>query len=1199
MTRPFRLAALVSVGCLALGAGSHATKAAEQTKLVPQVAKPQRFGVSLPARAIPLRPPRETKPEAEQVKKRRNPPVREIRFPRPENFQDPVVQTEMPEPLGVVGMPPLSASFDGVSNAVNQTILGAAVVPPDTNGDVGPNHYVQTVNLFFQVFSKTGTSLAGPMTISTLYTGFGGPCETSDDGDPIVVYDQLADRWLISQFALPNFPAGPYHQCIAVSTSGDPAGTYFLYDYIVSNNELNDYPHFGVWPDAYYMTVNQFFNAGNFDGTGAFAFDRNKMLAGDPSASFIYFNLNLASHPEGIGGLLPSHLNGPPPPLGTPNYLSYFTSLVFGDPQDGLRIFEFHPDFTIPANSTFTERADSPLAVAAFDPNMCGFSRACIPQPPSVPPASPPTCTPAPQCSNLDAISDRLMYRLQYRNFGTYESLVVNHTVDVGADHAGVRYYQLKRLLPVGTFTVNEQATFAPDAAHRWMGSAAMDGQGNLAVGFSVSSSSVFPSIRYAGRLFSDPPNQLTQGEASLIAGSNSQTTGAARWGDYSSMSIDPTDDCTFWYTQEYYNSAAPACPFNNFRCWQTRIGAFKFPACTSSTVTGTLQGTVTNSLTTAPIAGVLVQTSNGFARTTDAAGFYSMVVPAGTYNMTASKVGYATGTASGVVVPPAGTTTQDFALVGVPIIVFNSSAVDDSGQGGNNNGVIDVNECCNINLSLANTGGGAATGVGATITTSTPGVTILQGASTYPDIPAGGNATNITPFRIQTAPSFLAGTRINISMAVTTAQGPFTVPVQLNTSAPSGASSSFSATGPVPIPDNNPTGAVLNIPVSGFSSAISKVVVQLRITHTFDSDLTISLIGPDATAVNLSVQRGGGGDNFGTDCPASSNDTVFDDAAATPISAGTAPFVGTFRPDQPLSAFVGKPANGMWQLKVVDSFAIDTGNIECVTLVINGFTVASGGCQAGADFNGDGKTDILWRRGVTGDNLVWFMNGTTVAGGAVLTAVGDTNWKIVGTADFNGDGKVDILWRNQATGDNVVWFMNGTTISGGAVLTAVADTKWRIVATGDFNGDGKPDILWRHAMTGDNLVWFMNGTTISGGAVLTSVADPNWNIVGAGDFNGDAKTDILWRHQVTGDNLVWFMNGTTISGGAVLTAVGDTNWKIVAVGDFNGDGKPDIVWRHAVTGDDLVWLMNGTTIASGAVLPTVGDVNWNIVGPK
>jgi len=252
-----------------------------------------------------------------------------------------------------------------------------------------------------------------------------------------------------------------------------------------------------------------------------------------------------------------------------------------------------------------------------------------------------------------------------------------------------------------------------------------------------------------------------------------------------------------------------------------------------------------------------------------------------------------------------------------------------------------------------------------------------------------------------------------------------------------------------------------------------------------------------------------------------------------------------------------------------------------------------------GGDFNADGKPDILWRNQASGDNLVWLMNGTTIASGAVLTAITDTNWRIVGTADFNADGKTDILWRNQATGDNLVWFMNGTTIASGAVLTSVPDPSWQIVATGDFNADGKPDILWRNQATGDNLVWFMNGTSVAGGAVLTPIADVNWRIAGAGDFNADGKPDILWRNQATGDNLVWFMNGTTVAGGAVLTAISDLNWVVGGIGDFNADGKTDIVWRNQAGGDDVVWFMNGTTIAGGAVLTSITDTNWRMAGPR
>jgi Calx-beta domain-containing protein/VCBS repeat protein len=253
-----------------------------------------------------------------------------------------------------------------------------------------------------------------------------------------------------------------------------------------------------------------------------------------------------------------------------------------------------------------------------------------------------------------------------------------------------------------------------------------------------------------------------------------------------------------------------------------------------------------------------------------------------------------------------------------------------------------------------------------------------------------------------------------------------------------------------------------------------------------------------------------------------------------------------------------------------------------------------------GADFNGDGKPDILWRYSAGGNDFVWLMNGTAVGSGVVLPTVTDQSWVISGTADFNGDGQPDILWRNQATGDNLVWLVNNLSVSGGVVLTSVPDPNWRIGGTGDFDGDGKPDILWRNYATGDDVVWFMNGTTIKSGAVLTSVTDLNWTMVGAGDFNADGKPDILWRNSATGDNLVWYMNGTTLLGGAVLMSIPDTNWVVGGVGDFNADGRPDILWRNqSVGGDNVIWFMNGATIAGGVVLAPITDTNWRIVGPR
>jgi len=533
--------------------------------LVPIVRQAERVGVSPPLRDIkPVKSPASFAGDGAQ----REIPLRRFRRARmtaaSETSEagpslDPVVQSFAPAPK----TPAPTTAFEGISNADNFAVNGFTVLPPDPVGDVGPDHYVQAVNVLLKIFDKNGATLLGPVPIKTLFSGFGGPCAASEDGDPIVLYDHLANRWLISQFALPTLPGNPdifdppFHQCIAISQTGDPTGAYHLYDFVMLNNKLNDYPKFGVWPDAYYMSDNQFAPpAFTFAGAGVFAFERDKMLAGLP-ASFIYFDL-FPLDPS-IGGMLPADLDGPEPPLGTPNYFAYFTATEFGDAQDGLRIFEFHADFAAPLSSTFTERSGSPLATAAFTPVLCPVFFDCIPQRGTK--------------VKVDSLADRLMFRLQYRNFGTHESLVTNHTVNAGNGKAGVRYYELRATPPGGNFVVNEQATFAPDGNHRWMGSAAMDVNGSIAVGYSVSGAMLFPSIRYASRLASDPPGGLFQGEATLQKGGGSQTSPASRWGDYSALSVDPVEECTFWYTQEYYATTSPAG-------WQTKIGSFRLPGC-------------------------------------------------------------------------------------------------------------------------------------------------------------------------------------------------------------------------------------------------------------------------------------------------------------------------------------------------------------------------------------------------------------------------------------------------------------------------------------------------------------------------------------------------------------------------------------------------------------------------------------------
>jgi hypothetical protein len=247
-------------------------------------------------------------------------------------------------------------------------------------------------------------------------------------------------------------------------------------------------------------------------------------------------------------------------------------------------------------------------------------------------------------------------------------------------------------------------------------------------------------------------------------------------------------------------------------------------------------------------------------------------------------------------------------------------------------------------------------------------------------------------------------------------------------------------------------------------------------------------------------------------------------------------------------------------------------------------------------DFDGDGKADILWRNRVTGENAVWLMNGTTIVSVALITTVVDTKWFVAGVGDFDGDGKADILWRNRATGENAVWLMDGATVATIAFIAGVADTKWRVAGVDDFDGDGKADILWRNNSTGDNVIWLMNGATRALLATIPGVADPKWRITGVGDFDGDGKADILWRHAGTGDNAIWLMDGATRVSVQLIAGEADTKWRVAGVADFDGDGKADIVWRNSATGGNSVWLMNGFSRTSGALILAVTDWNWEVV---
>jgi hypothetical protein len=468
-------------------------------------------------------------------------PARRIPLPpglKPASEPDPVLQQTVPHgsPFSATSTlaPTAGLGFDGVGNGFPGFTVGAA--PPDTNGAVGSTQYVQWVNSSFAVFNKsTGAIVAGPTAGNALWSGFGGGCQTNNDGDPTVLYDKLANRWVFAQFSVSTTP---FLQCVAVSTTSDATGTFNRYSFSYSG--FDDYPKMGVWPDGYYETFNMFNSSGSaFVGADLCAYNRTAMLNGQPATQVCF------QQGSSIGGVLPADLDGTtPPPSGSPNYMVFFGS-------NNLNLFKFHVDFTTPSNSTLT--GPTAIPVAAFTA-LCNGG----------------TCVPQSGTSNtLDSLADRLMYRLAYRNLGTKEALVVNHSVVAGSS-GGVRWYEIDN--PGGTPTVAQQSTFAPDSKYRWMGSIAMDHNGDMAMGYSVSSSTTFPSIAFTGRLASDPASTM-QAESTIINGGGSQTGTLSRWGDYSAITVDPVDDCTFWYTTEYLKSSGT---FN----WSTRIANFKFSGC-------------------------------------------------------------------------------------------------------------------------------------------------------------------------------------------------------------------------------------------------------------------------------------------------------------------------------------------------------------------------------------------------------------------------------------------------------------------------------------------------------------------------------------------------------------------------------------------------------------------------------------------
>ena len=667
--------------------------------------------------------------------------------------------------------PAAGVSFDGVGVGLLDYRPGSN--PPDVNGRVGATQYFQWNNTSFAIFDKTTGALQyGPAAGNTLFQALGGVCAKHNDGDPVVSYDVLAGRWVVSQFVVGAGNGTYSHQCFAVSTTSDATGEYYLYDFLTDPVNFVDYPHQGVWPDGYYMAAH-IFSAGpegapvavpNRFLTGrVYVFEREKMIYGLPARM-----QSIDTGPR--SGLLPADLDSlTPPPVGAPAFVL--------SPNEALTNItnSYRIKVTWDPAPTIAMTRSEILGGIASAPCV-NTGRACVPQPP-----------PATAADYIDNLTGRYMYRLAYRNQGTQaapdESLVVSATVPGSTStpaHGAVEWFEFRHNGDPATHpTLFQNATYDPDSNYRFMPSIAMDKDRNILLGYSKSSLTVKPGIYITGRLGTDPINTMGA-ELEMQPSTGVQLAAGNRWGDYTAMTVDPIDQCTFYYTNEYLKTDG------SFH-WSTRIASYKFPTCESAAnLYGTVTGTIVSAENGAPIPGVTVTLSNGYAGAANENGVYTIIVPAGTYTASAEDEDRnctAASPASATVSPPGGgTVVQNFIMTGTSNLEANGVTIDDSV--GSNNGSVNRNECVLLNLGVKNNGCAREAAISAKLRTTTPGVTVVDRDSSYPDMPIDASGTNTTPFKIFVSSDFGCGTDIALSLELTYSGGTKTVQYSIPTCA-------------------------------------------------------------------------------------------------------------------------------------------------------------------------------------------------------------------------------------------------------------------------------------------------------------------------------------------------------------------------------------------------------------------------------
>jgi len=1093
-------------------------------------------------------------------------PIKEI--PR-RHWHDPRIKDNMPEPINPVlsAIDPLLAKQQnqdnqnlnnrGLTTGINIEGQGnTGVSPPDTVGEIGLDYYIQSINgsggALIQIYNKDGTTAAGPSSMDALGSG---AC-ANGLGDPIILFDELAQRWMISEFSNSSNDL-----CVYVSQTSDPTGNWYNYSFLAPS--FPDYPKYGVWPDAYYVGSNENVSA-------VYALERDKMLLGQ-AATMQRFSAP-ALNGFGFQVVTPADIDGTtPPPLDSPGIFMRHNDDESHNPgsnnpnNDFIEIFEFIVDFDTPGNSSFT--GPTQISISEFDSNLCGLtSFSCIDQPNSG--------------TDLDPLREPVMWRVAYRNFGDYETLVGNLATDVnGNDRAGVRWFELRN---TGSgWTLFQEGTFSPDNDSRWMASAAMDAAGNIAMGYSVSGSSTFPSLAYNGRLASDPLGTLGS-EQNIIAGSSPSNSN--RWGDYASLSVDPVDGCTFWFTSEYTPSSS----------WSTRIASFSFSECFSPSftlsATNLVQSVCVNPSANLSTIELDLAPMNDFNEVVTLA--FDPVLPTGF-----SSPGF-----NPASLTPPGSSSVDIAINNTVSAGANNFQITGTSSSASNS--VDVSVFVSTSAPSATTLQNP-TDMSTTASLSpTFGWDAVADTSDYTLEIASDSGFNTIVFS-----TTQVGTNIVLPVGLLSGTT-YYWRVRANNGCGSGSYSSvFEFTTPslicnnssFGIPDDSASGVDSVISVAN-SGSINDMDVQVQIDHSWVGDLIVELTN-ESTGTSVRLLNRPGRTNNGNGCSADNVDATFDDSASIVAenqceTTGSAAIIGDVIPFDDLSDFNNEELFGNWTLNVNDNAGQDTGSITNWCLmpsVVPPPTYTVSGNVTGATgpvtlTNNGTDNQVVALNG--GFSFTPQNNGTTY----VVEASGpfDQLCEVTGGSNGNGTGTIN--------SDDVTVSVNCQTVPTYTVSGSVSDATGPVTLTNNGTDDQVVALNGSFSFT-PQIDGSPYAVAASGPASQTCSVSGGTNGDGSGNINTDdvittvscidtfstaSNDDFTVLEDATATIIDVLVNDSASSNGAApITNVSDPNNGVSAITN-NGDNvsyTPDAEYcNNGVTTDDFTYTITGGSRADVSV---------------